>query len=270
MNRRARLVTGFALLVAAAAAHGAEPGQPTHAQGPSLTLRTDDYPRDARAKGETGRALVRFLVNERGRVHECSVVESSGSAALDATTCNIARRGRFKPARDANGAPRSEYWLWGIDWQLPSSEPNIRADQPAPESEHAVANAPTPPADDEIGVVVGIAKWETMASLKLKRYPQDFAQGAGANVRGIIDRNACSLAGVSKDRYDIMIRYALRLSPDGRIERALIEDLGCRPLEQLIASMILQKKFRQAIEPPGGTEARWHRSGVMFSGSRRF
>jgi hypothetical protein len=34
--------------------------------------------------------------------------------------------------------------------------------------------------------------------------------------------------------------------------------------------MILEKKFRRAIEPPGGTDARWYKSGVMFSGSRRF
>lgn len=269
MNLRTHAAIGLALLVAAAAPSGADPGQTTHAQGPSLVLRTDDFPRDARKRGETGRAVVRFLVNERGRVHECSVVESSGSAALDATTCNVARRGRFRPARDASGAPRSEYWRWGIDWQLPSSEPSIRADIAAPESEYATANAITPPPPGEVGVVVGTAKWETMPSLKIKRYPNDFALGAGANVRGIIDRKACALPGVSEDRYDVMIRYALRLSPDGRIERTLIEDLGCRPLEQLIASMILQKKFRQAIVPPRGTEARWYKSGVMFSGSRR-
>lgn len=268
MNRRSRLAVSLALLVTATVPTRAEPGQATHAQGPSLTLLTDDYPRDARAKGETGRALVRFLVNERGRVHECSVLESSGSAALDATTCNIARRGRFKPARDANGAPRSEYWLWGIDWQLPSSKPSIRADVPAPESEHAVANAADPPTDDEIGVVVGTAKWETMPHFTMKRISGDFGAGAGPTFRGIIDRKACSFPGVTARRYDVSIRYALRLSPDGRIERAMIEDLGCRPLEHLIASMILQKEFRQAIEPPGGTDARWHKSMVRFSGPR--
>jgi len=43
-------------------------------------------------------------VDARGRASGCTVLRSSGSAALDETTCRLVlKRFRFTPARDAGG-----------------------------------------------------------------------------------------------------------------------------------------------------------------------
>ena len=54
-----------------------------------------------------------------GRAGGCTVVRSSGHAALDATTCRlIEKRFRFEPARDAQGRPVQELRGWKQDWWL--------------------------------------------------------------------------------------------------------------------------------------------------------
>lgn len=251
-------------ILLAAAAGMLTSGASTHAQGPSLTLRASDYPREAREKQETGRAIVRFLVDERGRVAECSVVASSGSAALDRTTCNIARRGRFKPARDASGAPQSEYWRWGIDWQSPVN-PSVRADYAAPETVYLVTQGALPAAAASIDIAVGTANWATMPSLVVKRYPPSFGAGANVKVNGLVANKACVFKDARPGHFDIDVRYAVRVSPEGKAERGLVEDVGCPPLQRLVASMILDRPFLDAIDAPGGTETRWYQSMIRFS-----
>ena len=78
-----------------------------------------DYPRAAKKEGVEGEVLVRFTVEPSGRVGACSVVRSSGSALLDATTCRlIQQRYRFEPARDASGRAVREDKGWVQRWWL--------------------------------------------------------------------------------------------------------------------------------------------------------
>ena len=72
----------------------------------SLGLTPNDYPTEAVNRNEQGRVAVRIAVGADGRASECVVVASSGSRALDATTCRVAlSRGRFEPGLDAGGRP---------------------------------------------------------------------------------------------------------------------------------------------------------------------
>ena len=67
-------------------------------------LKDSDYPDGAAEAGIGGTVGVRYLVWTDGRVRECEVTRSSGSAELDATTCRlIEARFRFRPSRDARG-----------------------------------------------------------------------------------------------------------------------------------------------------------------------
>lgn len=82
---------------------------------------TDDYPISALKNHEQGEAGARFWVAKDGSVRDCKIVESSGSAVLDARTCDIiTRRGRLEPARTKSGEVveclsfvRVRWEMWG-------------------------------------------------------------------------------------------------------------------------------------------------------------
>lgn len=83
-------------------------------------LKDNDYPREADEEGASGWVGVRYVVDEQGRVPSCEITRSSGSRALDETTCRlIMQRFRFRPGHDSQGRPfRSrivQRHLWKIE-----------------------------------------------------------------------------------------------------------------------------------------------------------
>ncbi len=85
----------------------------------ALFDRRLDYPpaRAGRAQGRVGFALG---IGPDGRVRDCRITASSGSAALDGATCRILRaRARYRPARDAAGNPLPDSDSGAFDWALP-------------------------------------------------------------------------------------------------------------------------------------------------------
>lgn len=81
----------------------------------------NDYPSVSLQQGDTG--VVRFvmLIDEAGRVADCTVIATSGVAALDTQSCAIAQeRGRFQPARGADGKPAKDALIQGIIWKIDS------------------------------------------------------------------------------------------------------------------------------------------------------
>ncbi len=82
-------------------------------------LKDSDYPADAGRAGVSGTVSVRYLVGTDGRVTECDVTRSSGSAALDDTTCGLIRkRFRFSPARDGSGRPVPAWIVENHTWVI--------------------------------------------------------------------------------------------------------------------------------------------------------
>lgn len=80
---------------------------------------SDDYPSDALRFGDTGSVKVALLVDEQGKVADCSVIETSGAAILDAQSCAILReRAKFKPAVGKDGKPAKDAWIQRITWSL--------------------------------------------------------------------------------------------------------------------------------------------------------
>ncbi|TPG10907.1 energy transducer TonB [Sphingomonas oligophenolica] len=83
-----------------------------------------DYPSDARRAKLGGSVTVRFTVTADGRARGCSVMQSSGVATLDATTCRLVeQRFRYAPARDAAGNPIAEERGWRQRWWLEGETP---------------------------------------------------------------------------------------------------------------------------------------------------
>lgn len=82
-------------------------------------FRGDDYPQSALRNEEEGSVTARLTVGPNGRVTNCDVTSSSGSRALDSTTCRVLRsRARFTPARDSRGNPTTDTVTQRIRWVL--------------------------------------------------------------------------------------------------------------------------------------------------------
>ena len=95
-------------------------------------LKDSDYPAGAGQAGVSGTVAVRYLVDTDGRVKECDVTRSSGSPALDDTTCRlIEKRFRFSPARDERGRPVPAWIVENHSW--------------------VIEHDPTPPDEDDRG-----------------------------------------------------------------------------------------------------------------------
>lgn len=87
-------------------------------------IRNSDYPRAAERARVGGTVLFRFAVQPNGRVGECSVTRSSGSALLDATTCRLVqRRFRYEPARNAEGRPVPDVIIGRQVWHFDRNGP---------------------------------------------------------------------------------------------------------------------------------------------------
>ena len=81
----------------------------------------DDYPAAALRNGDEGAVRARLTIGVEGRVLDCTVIRSSGHAALDDRTCVIfTERMRFEPARDAFGnAVEGSILTPAVSWQIP-------------------------------------------------------------------------------------------------------------------------------------------------------
>ena len=79
----------------------------------------EDYPSEALAMGEGGSVRIALLVDEVGKVADCSVMETSGVAVLDAQSCAVVKeRARFKPAIGKDGKPAKDAFIQRIRWRL--------------------------------------------------------------------------------------------------------------------------------------------------------
>ncbi|MCH8615750.1 energy transducer TonB [Sphingomonas sp. SM33] len=92
-------------------------------QGPTGDLvrlfDADDYPAISILKGQIGDVGFVLLIDELGKVADCTVIRTSGVAALDAQSCAIVKaRGKFKPAVGLDDKPSKSAWFQRVRWAL--------------------------------------------------------------------------------------------------------------------------------------------------------
>ena len=80
----------------------------------------NDYPTEAQYRGQEGKVQFVLLIDEKGKVAACHVLQPSGIPAFDGMGCQvILQRARFKPALDRKGIPiRSAVVTPPIVWRL--------------------------------------------------------------------------------------------------------------------------------------------------------
>lgn len=78
-----------------------------------------DYPAIAESENQQGSVRFVLLVDELGRVADCTIIETSGIAALDAQSCAVVKeKARFTPAIGLDGKPAKDSHLQTVRWQL--------------------------------------------------------------------------------------------------------------------------------------------------------
>lgn len=83
-------------------------------------VEAEDYPAAALRAEEEGQVTVKLAIAPTGDVAGCDVIKSSGSRALDGTTCRIIqRRAKYRPATDAIGRPVQGFDQHTVRWTLP-------------------------------------------------------------------------------------------------------------------------------------------------------
>jgi len=108
---------------AAPAVTAAPPRQPPPTEWPFRRFSPDDYPESALEDRAQGFVAYRLEIGPDGRVSNCSILQSSGSAALDRGTCRIlSDRARFAPARDGAGRYVPDHRDGWVTWRLPREE----------------------------------------------------------------------------------------------------------------------------------------------------
>lgn len=99
---------------------GAGDGRETPPRRTGGRLKASDVPESAWETGIAGTVSVRYFVNTDGRVSDCRVTRSSGSALLDNTTCRlIEQRFRYKPSLDEDGRPVRSIIVENHTWVNP-------------------------------------------------------------------------------------------------------------------------------------------------------
>lgn len=96
---------------------------PQLAQGPIGNLQgllsSDDYPGIAMDRMAQGTVAFALLIDEQGKVADCTITQTSGVASLDAQSCAlVTQRARFKPAIGRDGKPAKSSWLQRVTWRV--------------------------------------------------------------------------------------------------------------------------------------------------------
>jgi TonB family protein len=82
-------------------------------------FHSEDYPLDALDRNQGGRLRYALLIDEAGRVADCTIIETSGVAALDAQACILLKtRGRFRNALGADGKPAKDAVAGNFIWTV--------------------------------------------------------------------------------------------------------------------------------------------------------
>lgn len=131
----------------------------------------------------------------------------------------------------------------------------------------ALFSNPTPtslsvPADVQIDV--GQAQWSTFAELDPE--PRDLPTGAMlTRVESILRDRECEMRGQNWRRFDITVPWLIQVEPDGRLSRLVVADMGCRPLEVYVATLIVALAQRGDIRPALASESRIYASDFNFN-----
>ncbi|HYJ30267.1 MAG TPA: hypothetical protein VEW25_08005 [Allosphingosinicella sp.] len=116
----------------------------------------------------------------------------------------------------------------------------------------------------DVQIDVGHAQWASFPDLRPA--PRNLPTGAMlTRVESILKDDECEMRGQSHRRFDITVPWLVQVEPDGRLSRLVVADMGCRPLEVYVATLVVALAQRGDIRPATSAEPRIYASEFNFN-----
>lgn len=84
-------------------------------------------------------------------------------------------------------------------------------------------------------------------------------------IEKILSENRCSIAGQTKSRFDIVVPYAVLMSPAGKPEKVVVKDLGCEPIERLVGEIGSELANAGDFKVAHNSGRQWYVSEAYFT-----
>ncbi len=116
---------------------------------------------------------------------------------------------------------------------------------------------------DSDALQTGTAQWDKLPPLNAKGRVPYLQLVLG--VREAFRTNACALPGQTAKSFDITVRYAVQLDPNGTARRVVVEDSGCATVNALVGLTTMARSKRGDFAPTGAAKARWYADSINFT-----
>ena len=123
------------------------------------------------------------------------------------------------------------------------------------------AAQPATPAEPTIEV--GRATWDGFERLNSRLSLPTLRMIAA--VQDILRSRQCPSIRQRVNEFDITVNYAVRFDEANRPQRIVVEEMGCRPLENLVAGTVRDLIRHRFVEVPATGTARWYGNSINFN-----
>lgn len=124
----------------------------------------------------------------------------------------------------------------------------------------ALASTPSVPANIDFGQ----ANWASFPQL----VTEDIAVPSGdmvVRVQRMLQRGDCSFEGQRAQRFSIDINYAVRLDSAGNATQIVVQDVGCRPLEEMVGQIVARIVVDGFVRTPPPAEPTMYSRRINFN-----
>ncbi len=136
-------------------------------------------------------------------------------------------------------------------WNKQIDQRKVRDDY----SHEPLLNLKAPVAPDALQV--GTANWEKLPQLQTRERRLPYIQLVTI-VREMLRKGECALPGQSAKAFDIEVRYAAFVDPEGKASRILVDDTHCAALNSLVGLAAMARSDRGDFSPTGDLKPHWY------------
>jgi hypothetical protein len=84
-------------------------------------------------------------------------------------------------------------------------------------------------------------------------------------VESVMRSGACNLPGQRLRRFNFNVSYAIRFDEAARVERVVVEDIGCRPIEEMVGGAVSDMLRHSMFVLPQQRASRWYGNRINFN-----
>ncbi len=123
--------------------------------------------------------------------------------------------------------------------------------------------AAPPAAPAEPTIEVGRASWAGFERLNSRLSLPTVSMIA--SVQDILRSRQCPAIAQPINDFDITVNFAVRFDQANRPLRIVVEEIGCRPLELLVAGAVRDLIRHRYLDVPNTGTARWYGNSISFN-----